>query len=79
MPLVQQPVPSPFVNQTIRFDCFPDFQYDAATKQYIGIARGRRPGDLLGYAHSWFPQCVSCHDDRTVTFDICAASKSCIS
>ena len=75
MPLVRPPVPTPFVNQTIRFDCFPDFQYDAATNQYIGIARGRRPGDLLGYAHSWFPQCVSCQRYDDIIFGICAASK----
>jgi hypothetical protein len=44
---------------TIRFDCLPDFHWDATNKQYVGIARGLRPGDPLGYAHSWFPQCAS--------------------
>ena len=47
------------VNATIRFDCFPDFSYDAATGRYIGIARGRRPGDFIGCGHSWYPQCAT--------------------
>eukprot|EP01052_Picozoa_sp_SAG31_P034043 SAG31_NODE_3921_length_3749_cov_6.133973_4_plen_429_part_00 len=57
--LVQPPLPAAFKNQSIRFDCFPDFHWDETSQQYLGIARGARPGDDLGYAHSWFPQCAS--------------------
>lgn len=57
--LVQLPVPAAFKNQSIRFDCFPDFHWDERSQQYVGIARGARPGDDLGYAHSWFPQCTN--------------------
>ena len=52
--------PTPLVdglNATIRFDCLPDFSWHAASQRYIGIARGRRPGDLLGCGHDWYPQC----------------------
>eukprot|EP01043_Picozoa_sp_COSAG02_P038557 COSAG02_NODE_2982_length_7621_cov_3.542808_9_plen_477_part_01 len=57
--LVSLPLPEAFKNGTIRFDCLPDFRWDTNRKHYIGIARGRRPGDQLGYPHTWYPQCAS--------------------